>query len=142
MSKVLLIILSYALLTGCATQGKLSTLPKLEDTTNACDTYIIRKSIFVGAALSYTVAMDHHDFVSMGSGDYTNIKVASGPHVVTVKYPRQMFLGTAESSLEFECKPGKKIYIHMYPGLSVGLELLSDEEGAELVKKSNYIDVK
>jgi hypothetical protein len=142
MPKVLLLVLLCALLTGCPAKGKLSTLPKLTDSANSCDVFIIRESSMFGAGISYTAAMDHHDFVAMTSGDYTNIKVASGPHVITVKYPRQMFLGTAENSLEFDCKPGNKVYIYMSPGITVNLAILPDEKGAELVQKSNYIDVK
>ena len=142
MTRMLLPILICAALASCATHGKLSTLPKLEDLTNACDVYVIRKSTIAGAALGYTVAMDHQDFVVLASGDYTKTKVAFGNHVVTAKYPRQMFLGTAETSLDFDCKASKNIYIFMWPVLSVNLEILSDEKGAELVRKSNYIDLK
>lgn len=141
MPRAMFMVLIFAVLSGCGAQGKLSTLPKVEDLSNACDVYIIRESSIVGAALSYTVAIDHQDFVAMGSGDYTNIKTTCGPHMITVKYPRQMFLGTAESSLDFDCKQGDKIYIQMSPGVSVKLAVLSKEEGAKVVQKSKFIDV-
>jgi hypothetical protein len=141
MTRVLLAILICVSLVSCATSRKLSTLPRLEDLTNTCDVYIIRKSTIFGSGLGYTVAMDYQDFVVLANGDYTKVKVASGPHVVTVKYPRQMFLGTAESPIEFDCKESNNIYIYMWPGLSVNLEILAEKEGAELVQKSNYIDL-
>jgi len=140
-TRVLFLFLILSVLSACASSGKLSTLPKVTDLSNACDAYIIREASIVGAALSYTVAIDHQNFVKMGSGDYTNIKTECGAHILAVKYPRQMFLGTAEKTIDFEFKENKKIYIQMSPGLSVKLEILPDEKGAEIVKKSKYIDV-
>lgn len=142
MTRILLLVVICAVSAGCASHGQLSTLPKLEASTKACDLYIIRKSSMFGAAISYTVALDHQDFVAMASGDYTNFKVSSGPHFITAKYPRQMFLGTAETSLEINCKLNEPIYVYMTPGISVGLSVLSAEEGAKLVRESKSIDLK
>jgi hypothetical protein len=142
MTRMVLLVAICAILAGCVTHGKLSTLPKIEDLSNVCGMYIIRESSFIGGGISYTVALDYQDFVAMASGDYTNIKVSSGPHIITVKYPRQMFLGTAETSLEVDCKSNTNTYLFMSPGFSVDLSVLSDKAGAKLVQESNYIDLK
>ena len=116
MTRILLLLVICAVSAGCASHGQLSTLPKLDASTNACDLHIIRKSSMLGGGISYTV--------------------------ITAKYPRQMFLGTAETSLEINCKLNEPIYVYMKPGISVGLSVLSDEEGAKLVRESKSIDLK
>lgn len=142
MLRIMLLMTVCAALTGCATQGKLSTLPEVEDKSTACNVFIIRKSSMFGAAISYTIAIDHQDIVAITSGDYTKITVASGSHIITAKYPRQMFLGTAESSMGFECKPGKNTYILVSPGITVGLEVLSEGKGSSLIQTSEYVDLR
>lgn len=141
MRRVALLVMLCVMLAGCVTQGKLGTLPKVDDLTTACDVYVIRKSSIHGAALSFPVAIDHQDFVAMTDGHYTKIKVACGKHVITVKYPTLLFLSTTEQSMEFECKLGAKIYISFSTEPGEKWTVLSDEDGAKLVKKSKYIEV-
>jgi len=141
MLRVLVLLMTVATLAGCATSIKLSSLPKVEDSSTACDVYIVRKSSLLGAGLRYKTALDQQDFMSIASGHYTNIKVDCGSHIITVKYPRQMFAGTAEAPLEFECTPNKKIYILMWPAVEVGLAVLSEEEGEKLVQESKHFDM-
>jgi hypothetical protein len=142
MLRIPLLIMFCVILAGCVTQGQLGTLPKVDDLTTACDVYIIRESSIHGAALSYPVAIDHQDFLAMTKGHYTHIKVACGSHVITVKYPTFLFLSTNEKSIEFECKSSKIIYVSFCMAPGGEWAVLSDEEGAKLVKESEYIDVK
>ena len=92
MLRTLLVITVLAALSGCG-GGQLSSPPKPEDPTTASDVYVIRKSSIAGAAITYTIAINHQDFVKLGSGQYTHIKADLGPHVLTVKYPKQAFVG-------------------------------------------------
>ena len=148
MSRILLMLVICVLSSGCAiseqfkSRGQLSTLSKPEDLTRACDLFIIRNSAMFGAAIKYTVALDFQDFVVMTIGDSINVKLSPGPHIITAKYPRQMFLGTAESTLEINCQFNEPVYIYMTAGISVGLEVLSAEKGAELVRDSDPINLK
>lgn len=141
MLRVLLVIAILAALSGCAGE-QLSTPPKAEDLTTASDVYIIRKSSIVGSGLTYTIGVDHHDFVKLGSGQYVHIKADHGTHVLTVKYPKQAFVGTAEQSMEFECKHNNQVYLLIWPGLTVNMKALSMQEGAKLVKKYKQIILK
>ncbi len=128
-----------AALTGCAAQGQLSSVPVVENPDAACDVYVIRKSAMFGAAISYVIGIDHNDLLKIASGYYVHVQVDGGSHVATVKYPRQGFLGTAESSLGFECAPNEKVYILVWPGFAVNMKLLSEQEGAKLVSKYKQV---
>lgn len=119
-----------------------SSVPKTDDLATASDVYIIRESNFVGSGLTYTVGLDHQDFLKIGSGQYVQIKADRGPHILSVKYPKQAFVGTVEKSMDFVCQPDKKVYLLMWPGFSVKMKELSVEEGAKLVSKYKRIDLK
>ncbi|WP_155313841.1 hypothetical protein [Desulfosarcina ovata] len=142
MKKILIIFLFIIATIGCATQGQLSTLPKVKSQTTACDVFVIRKSTIYGGALIYTFGIDHQDIVALASGNYVTFKVDSGTHIASVKYPRQLFLGTAQSSLEFECISSNEVYIYLWPGLAVNMELLQEEEGSKLIQNAKLIDLK
>lgn len=135
-----LIAIAFAV-TGCISAGKLSTLPKLENPATACDVYVIRESTILGAALTYGLAIDQHDFVGIRNGQYTKIRVDRGAHVLTAKYPRQLFLGTAESSLSFEATTNRPVYLFVSPGIKVQLDELSEQQGASRVLEARFIDL-
>lgn len=142
---LILIAFIILMLNGCAikeqlkSSGQWSTIQEPEDLLNSCELYIIRSSSIFGAAIRYTVAIDYQDLAVMTVGDSINVKLSPGPHIITAKYPRQLFLGTAESTLEINCQLKTPIYVYMTPGISVGLKKLSIEDGIELYRDSDII---
>jgi hypothetical protein len=146
MTRAVLLIFSCTMLIGCASHGQLSTLPKYDNSTDVADVYVIRKKTITGAAISNTIALDYQNIAAVGTGDYIHIKVPPGNHTLTAKFPPQLFIGPdREQSIELDTKSNSTYYIYVSPLLHrarVEVSVLTDEEGAKLVRDSNLIDLK
>ncbi|MBI9017549.1 MAG: hypothetical protein JEZ07_09850 [Phycisphaerae bacterium] len=143
MTRVIWLLVIFVSLTGCK-QGQVGRPPRVENPATAGEFYVLREKTSMGAALPYTIGIDHQDYVVLTSGSYTNIQLDSGSHVLTVKYPRQAFLGTAEASMEFECEPNKKAYVLVGPKTMGGVKfgILPEGGGSVRAKSYKYIEVK
>ena len=96
----------------------------------------------VGAANSYTVALDGKDIFSIGSGEYAELLVQEGEHYIAVKCFGGWTPTWKEDSLQFVAKPSDPKFFLISPNMKCAeIKVSNDTEAKKHMETSKKIDL-
>lgn len=134
-------IIAACILTGCASAGRIGTLPVVTDSTASSTLVLIRATNIVGMANSNYVALDGIDVFSIRSGDNTHFAIPAGQHTIAVKCFGGWTPTWKEDSKEFIAERNRPSYFAISPSMSCAqIERVSEAEGKALLTNTTFVD--
>jgi len=125
---------------GCASAGRIGSLPIIPEGTASSEIVLVRPSSIVGAANSYYIALDGHDIFSIRSGQHTAIRIPSGEHFISVKCFGGWTPTWKGSAKPVKASAGETLYFKISPNLSCAeIEQVSADAGKQMVSKASFI---
>ena len=141
MKKILVIWMAVLVLTGCASSGRLASLPKVEPGTPSAKLVLYRISSLIGVTNSYYVILDGKEIFSLRSGEYTGFMIGSGDHVLGVKCFGGVSPTWKEQYVMHTFSPGGEYFFEIGPDLNCArIKAVSSDEGKTSTSNSKFID--
>lgn len=141
MKNLVLVSLFVVLLSSCATGGRMGALPEVDENMPSGEIIVIRKSSFVGAAISYYVTVDGEPIFSILSGKHTKFVLAPGSYRIGV----QCFGGWTptwkEDSIEINIGHEETKYVFISPNMRcAGIEELDAQLGKRRMESTKFVE--
>lgn len=140
MKKTLLVAMVAAILSGCASSGRIGDLPAVATGSLPSQLVLIRVRSIVGAANSYYVALDGNDVFSIRSGEYTQLPIPPGEHFVAVKCFGGWSPTWREDSKNFVAVPDQPNYFEISPNMTCAeIRQITSDAGKAAAAKSMFV---
>lgn len=140
MNSALLAALVVAILSGCASSGRIGDLPAIPTSGPSSQLVLIRVSSIVGAANSYYIALDGKDVFSIRSGEYTQFPIPAGEHFIAVKCLGGWSPTWKEDSQKFVPIPNQTNYFEISPNMTCAeIKEITADAGKAAAAKSTFI---
>ena len=142
MNRFFMVVLAAIFLAGCATSGRIGELPKIDNPAAGGKVVVVRISSFVGAANTYTVALDGSDLFHIRSGEHTDFLVQPGEHYIAVKCFGGWSPTWKEDSKKFVASAATANYFKISPSMSCAdIIPVAAAEANALLLSSKFIDL-
>jgi len=145
--KQAVICLMFLGLAGCVNlqHGIISFVPKISDSNEASELFVIRKKSFIGSAISFNVALDEQEIFAIKTGEYIKFPVVAGEHSVGVRcYSAWIPMMTQNIKVNVSCAPKEKYYFLISPSMGwncAKIEVLKKEDGLKLLSESTFYSI-
>lgn len=140
MIRSIILIALVSVITGCATSGRIGTLPSVADNEPSSQLVLMRVSSIVGAANSYYVALDGKDVFSIRSGEYTEFPISTGEHFVSVKCFGGWTPTWKEEAKQFTALSNQTNYFEISPNLSCAeIVPIEPTKAKKKMKSSDFV---
>jgi hypothetical protein len=141
MLRPIILIALALMITGCATSGRIGTLPSVAENESSSQIVLIRVSSFVGGANSYYVALDGKDVFSIRSGEYTKFTIPTGEHFISVKCFGGWTPTWKEEAKKFNALADQGNYFEISPNLNCA-EIVSIDSARAMkeMKSSDFVN--
>ena len=140
MKKIMFSVVLVSFVLGCGAHGLIGTLPKIDNTDEAAEIYIIRVSSFNAKIMNFRILLDGRQLIGIGNGEYTKFYVSPREHTMGVVTKKG--LADRATLLNVDCESKGKYYFLIKPSYSSAkISQISEGEAKPHILKGKYLNI-
>ncbi len=131
--------LTITFLAGCATSGRIGSM--LADSPETAQLVLIRPPNPIGNLATYYVTLDGHEIFALRAGEYTQLAIPAGKHMLDIKSYGAHTPPDPEAGEAIEVIKGATIYFSISTAYTTRalLTRITDDQAASALERCGFV---